>query len=843
MNPIQTVRTAFTIALLSLISACPGTKKTGSEGDPGRPRLVIVSPESGSTLDQLSAELRLRVEDAAASGYSWRVNGGETVETAVAIPAGEEIEAEILLAEGLNTLVVSVSDDQGEADSETLYVLASLVPVPLVTVTSVSDDEIVFTEAVQVEGTVESEQVIESATLTVNAGTPQAVALSGSDGSYTFSVAVNLVTGANALSLSVTNDHDRTATYSLIVYRDVDEADPVISLLFPRDNHAVKTRRVLVKGSVSDNDGISGVWLEKGETAVEADLDEDGNFTAWLDLDPAGNAYSIHATDFSGNEAVLERDVYFGQRLGAGGAFGGAIRSGEIYAWGRNNLGQTGLDYVSHESQTAWCDRVGLSSPFEIAACKATTLTAINALCDSSWAGDSGAIATCKSEVAAKRAAVCTAAGASAPANCGTSSTANLWTACTAAYGTGTPASSTCKVDLVCNSPYAGESRTANRTLCTSTVNSVPSTYPAPATPYSATKVTGYSTAATPAAATGTGATFASLGTQFISLAFNQNAASALDSAGNVWGWGDGANGMLCLGDTNTDADQNDRKIPHRVAPFGAEGTKAIAISRGYDHLLILRSDGTVWGCGLNNLGQIGDGTFGTANNRQLPTQVQGLPANIVQVHASSASSYALTSGGLIYAWGRNQYGNLGQGTVSGSTAAQTAPLLVPGLTDVAVIGGGRDHMLAAKANGTVWAWGLNASNQVGPDELTTPGGNPVTSPVQVPGITDAVAVYGNGNQGFYEDVQGRLWGWGQNGSGNLGIPEDEDQPAPTVPVFGLSGVVDVAIGALHGFVIMPTSEGDKTFSWGWSFHGSLGGGTALIHTWAYRTPMLVQFP
>ena len=114
---------------------------------------------------------------------------------------------------------------------------------------------------------------------------------------------------------------------------------------------------------------------------------------------------------------------------------------------------------------------------------------------------------------------------------------------------------------------------------------------------------------------------------------------------------------------------------------------------------------------------------------------------------------------------------------------------------------------------------------------------------VQVQGVAGAVAVYGNGNQGFYEDREGRLWGWGQNGSGNLGIPEDEDQASPSVPVFGLSGIVDAAIGGLHGFVIMPTGEGDKVFAWGWSFRGSLGGGNALIHTWAYRTPLLVQLP
>jgi alpha-tubulin suppressor-like RCC1 family protein len=102
-----------------------------------------------------------------------------------------------------------------------------------------------------------------------------------------------------------------------------------------------------------------------------------------------------------------------------------------------------------------------------------------------------------------------------------------------------------------------------------------------------------------------------------------------------------------------------------------------------------------------------------------------------------------------------------------------------------------------------------------------------------------ARAVYANGNQGFYEDAQGRLLGWGQNGNGNLGIPDDEDQPAPTSPVFGLASVLDAAIGALQGFAM----RGDQVFGWGWSFHGSLGAGPSAIHTWPYRTPLLVQLP
>ena len=825
-------------AALAFLSACRC-------GEPAaRPSVVIVSPENRATIDGLAVTVRFRVEGAPAAGFKWSLNGGPTTGVARAFAAGDEAELDVVLADGLNDVWIAVHDETGEAGSASVYLQVVRGPPPAIAVRGTADDTVVYRGPRRVEGSVTSVRAITSASLVLNGGAPQPLALTGTGEVRDFAVDVTLAAGPNVLAFAATNDQDRSAALTLTVRREVDQAAPRIALEAPRDRHSSRGRRALVQGTVSDNDAVGRVWIEQGGGEVEVDLDRAGRFTAWLDLQPGTNPYTVRAEDVTGNAGALSRSIYYGQRLGAGGASGGAIVNGEIHTWGRNNLGQTGLDYVSHESQTTWCDRSGLATPFEIAACKATSLTAINALCDSSFAGDAALIASCKTDVAAKRAAVCAAAGASAPASCATSATANLWSACTAAYGAGTPAGASCKVDLVCNAPYAGTARDAQRALCGSTVTAVPITYPAPATPYAPVKVADFSTTATPAAATGTGVSQASLGITFVSLSFNQNAASALDSAGDVWSWGDGANGMLCLGDAQGDVDANDRKIPHRVAPFGAPGTRTIALSRGYDHLLILRSDGTVWGCGLNNVGQLGDGTSGSpGNNRTVPTQVQGLPPDVIQVQASAASSYALTRDGLVYAWGRNQYGNLGQGTVSSSTAAQVSPLLVPGLTGVASLASGRDHVLALKADGTVWAWGLNGSNQVGPDELTTPPGDPVSSPVQVAGATGAVAVYGNANQGFYEDREGRLRGWGQNGSGNLGIPEEEDQPSPLIPVFGLSGIIDASIGALHGFVIMPTSEGDKVFGWGWSFHGSLGGGSALIHTWAYRTPLLVQLP
>ncbi|MET0790611.1 MAG: hypothetical protein ABW061_03755 [Polyangiaceae bacterium] len=665
----------------------------------------------------------------------------------------------------------------------------------------------------------------------MDGGAFEPLTLSKAPEGYAFSFDAALAIGSHDLEVSATDDLAETSSASVSVSRTADTAAPTLELSFPRTEHAVKTRRVFVRGTVNDNHSVAGVTLVKGAQRVAATLDGEHGFRAWLDLEPGKNNYEIHALDPDQNEIVLASSVYYGQRLGAGGANGGFLKGGELFTWGRNNLGQTGLDYVSHESRTAYCDRTLPAGSVDVTWCKAISISNAQAVCDLGRGAGTAAATQCRADVASKRTAICTAAGASAPTSCGTSTTANLVTACEAAYGAGTPASTTCKTDLICAGAY--DTGTPERTACAARVSATPNAYPAPATPSSATRVTKFSTLPTPAAAPGSEVSFASLGVQFVSLAFNQNSASALDSAGRLWSWGDGAFGVLCLGDSIADDDANDRQIPHRALDFGAPSTTAIAISRGYNHLLVLRSDGTVWACGQNNVGQLGDGTSGTANNRALPVQVLGLPANVIQVAASSQSSYALTADGKVYAWGRNQYGNLGQGTASTSTAAQATPLLVPNLSNVTVLANGRDHVLAARVDGSVYAWGLNASNQVGPST------GDVLSPIAVSNVSDAVAVYGNGNQGFYEDSEGRLFGWGQNGStANLGIPDSADQPAPTTSVFGLSAVSDAGIGATHGYAL----KGDNVFAWGWSFYGSLGGGSSTIQAWGYRTPILVQF-
>jgi alpha-tubulin suppressor-like RCC1 family protein len=195
-----------------------------------------------------------------------------------------------------------------------------------------------------------------------------------------------------------------------------------------------------------------------------------------------------------------------------------------------------------------------------------------------------------------------------------------------------------------------------------------------------------------------------------------------------------------------------------------AAGNNVVQVAAGwYRHRLILRSGGTVWAWGRNDSGQLGDGT---TTGEGTPVQVTGLTGVVTQVAAGWDHSLALTSDGTVRAWGNNDHGQLGNNTSVGSLV----PVQVPGLTGVTKISAGYGFSLALRSDGTVWAWGWNDKAQLGafsksPFSLV---------PVQVPGLSHvtgisagidhAVAAATNGTSALTS-----VWAWGDNEAGQLG--------------------------------------------------------------------------
>jgi alpha-tubulin suppressor-like RCC1 family protein len=225
----------------------------------------------------------------------------------------------------------------------------------------------------------------------------------------------------------------------------------------------------------------------------------------------------------------------------------------------------------------------------------------------------------------------------------------------------------------------------------------------------------------------------------------------ALKNDGTVWAWGSNSLGQLGNGNyTNSN-------VPVQVSNIGG----VIAIAGGDAHSLALKNDGSVWSWGDNLGGQLGNGTSILKSN--VPVQVSSL-TGVIAIAAGAYHSLALKNDGTVWAWGDNGFGQLGNGT---NIVKSNVPVQVSSLTGVIAIAAGAYHSLALKNDGTVWAWGYNNYGQLGN------GSNIFYSnvPVQVSSLTGVIAVAAMGSShSLALKNDGTVWAWGANGSGQLGI-------------------------------------------------------------------------
>jgi len=317
----------------------------------------------------------------------------------------------------------------------------------------------------------------------------------------------------------------------------------------------------------------------------------------------------------------------------------------------------------------------------------------------------------------------------------------------------------------------------------------------------------------------------------------------ALKADGTVWAWGGNYSGQLGDGTIT-----QQRLTPVQVRGPGGVGflTDVAAIAAGFGHSLALKADGAVWAWGRNDQGQLGDGTTG---QRLTPVQVRGpdgkdFLANVAALAAGSSHSLALKADGTVWAWGSNFVGQLGDGTIT----QRLTPVQVRGpggvdfLTDVAAIAAGSRHSLALKADGTAWAWGANNSGQLG-DGTTTNRFTPVQvrGPGGVDFLTDVAAIAARQIHSLALKADGAVWAWGDNSSGQLGDGTTTNRVTP-VQVLGpggvgfLTDVAAIAAGQLHSLALKADGA---VWAWGFNSSGQLGDGT----TTRRLTPVQVLGP
>ncbi len=256
----------------------------------------------------------------------------------------------------------------------------------------------------------------------------------------------------------------------------------------------------------------------------------------------------------------------------------------------------------------------------------------------------------------------------------------------------------------------------------------------------------------------------------------------ALLSKGVVMAWG--ANGLGQLGNGNTTSTD----VPVAVSGL----SKVSAISAGTNHSLALLSNGTVVSWGANEFGQLGNGS---TTGSDVPVAVSGL-SGVTAVSSSGSNAHptvgaggehslALLSNGTVMAWGGNEFGQLGNGSTTGSDV----PVAVSGLSGVIAIAAGGEHSLALLNNGTVMAWGGNEFGQLGNGSTT---GSDV--PVAVSGLSGVTAVSAGDFYSLALLSNAKLVGWGRNASGELGNGTFTGTDVPVLDP-GLNGVVGISAG------------------------------------------------
>ncbi len=256
----------------------------------------------------------------------------------------------------------------------------------------------------------------------------------------------------------------------------------------------------------------------------------------------------------------------------------------------------------------------------------------------------------------------------------------------------------------------------------------------------------------------------------------------------------------------------------HKYDHDSADETKVIAVAGGNFYSVELKSDGTVWTWGRNESGQLGDGT---TIDSPAPIQISGL-TDVTAVAGGGYHAMAIKDDGTVWAWGSNNAGQLGDGT----TTDRTTPVQVIGLADVTAVAAGWHHSIALKADGSVWVWGWNGGGLLGVETTEecvfgSMDSSCSTTPLQVSELTGIIAIAAGSYYSIALKDDGTVW--------TLGRTEDGNTPAP---VASLTDVTAIAAGAYHAVAL----KADGTvWGWGSNEHGQLGDGTA---TWNSIIPV-----
>ena len=256
-----------------------------------------------------------------------------------------------------------------------------------------------------------------------------------------------------------------------------------------------------------------------------------------------------------------------------------------------------------------------------------------------------------------------------------------------------------------------------------------------------------------------------------------------LKNDGTLWGCGANDYGQLGLGDTA-------RRYTFTQITTNFDNIKEICC--GWCHTLILKNDGTLWGCGANGNGQLG---LGDTTNRTTFTQITTNADDIKSVCCGAEHTLILKNDGTLWSTGYNGSGQLGLGDNIGKT---TFTEVTTNANDVKEIYCGYNHTFILENDGTLWGCGLNAHGQLGLGDTTN---RTIFTQITI-NADDVKEIYCGQDHTVILKNDGTLWGCGGNDSGELGLGDTTNRTTFTQITTNANDIKSVYCGGAHTIIL-----------------------------------------
>jgi hypothetical protein len=290
-------------------------------------------------------------------------------------------------------------------------------------------------------------------------------------------------------------------------------------------------------------------------------------------------------------------------------------------------------------------------------------------------------------------------------------------------------------------------------------------------------------------------------------ISVGRNTTKAIKTDGSLWAWG-----------TNVCGDIGDNTVTTKSSPVreitSSTNWCQVSSSDG-SHTIAIKNDSSLWAWGINTCGGLGDNTI---TSRSSPVREITSSTNWCQVSGGIGNTGAIKNDGSLWAWGRNTCGKLGDNT---ETNRSSPVKEITSSTNWCQVSAGGCHTSAIKIDGSLWSWGSNLCGRLG-DNTTIPKSSPVR---EITSSTNWCQVSASEFHTSAIKTDGSLWAWGCNASGRLGNNSTINRSSPVREITSSTNWCQVVAGNYNTSAIKTDGS---LWAWGSGSCGILGDNTTI---------------